>query len=96
MLIILGVAFIVAAAVAVLSSKNCKIQTLTRLIFASHIIFSSETKGFGHTARLYLLCFIVPIGHVSKCNASSSNVFHNKLSYAIFRSLELLIIGHRR
>ena len=96
MLIILGVAFIVAAVVAVLSSKNCKIKTLTRLIFASHIIFSSETKGFGYTARLYLLCFIVSIGHVSKCNASSSDVFQNKLSYAIFRSLELLIIGHRR
>ena len=73
-----------------------KIKTLTRLIFASHIFFSSETKGFGYTARLYLLCFIVPIGHVSKCNASSSDVFQNKLSYAIFRSLELLIIGHRR
>ena len=44
MLIILGVAFIVAAVVAVLSSKNCKIKTLTRLIFASHIIFLVKPK----------------------------------------------------
>ncbi len=95
MLIILCVAFIVAAAVAVLSSKNCTMNAKCSG-FLSQIVFFSETQAFGGTQRIYLFCLIVPTGYVSKCKKVANNCFVFVISFCVFRILEMLTTGHHR
>ena len=77
MLIVLGVAFIVALAVAVLSSKNCMLISISSF-FSTKIEFFSETQTLSGTQRIRLLLFIMSTSNVSKCKKSQAHIFSSR------------------